>query len=250
MSNERLRDALYAKGLTPHDLAHTIGVDPKTVERWITSGRSPYARFRHKVAQHLDQTEHYLWPDSVKGNRKVVTSQSEIVHIYPRRNVVPSEVWRRLFDQASERIEIVAFGGIFPFDHDPSLIDNLKRKAEAGAKVRLMIGNPDSDAVALRGAEEGIGNAMAARANNILAHFMALDDTPNVGIRMHATTLYTSIYRFDSEMLVNMHAYGSPAALNPVMHLRVLGGGTMFDLYAQSFERIWASAIQASKEDA
>jgi hypothetical protein len=34
MANERLRTALLQRGLTPSDLADTVGVDPKTIERW------------------------------------------------------------------------------------------------------------------------------------------------------------------------------------------------------------------------
>ena len=40
MSNERLRSALLAQGMTVQDLADAIEVNPKTVERWITQGRS------------------------------------------------------------------------------------------------------------------------------------------------------------------------------------------------------------------
>ena len=35
MANERLRTALLQRGVTPTDLADTVGVDPKTIERWI-----------------------------------------------------------------------------------------------------------------------------------------------------------------------------------------------------------------------
>ena len=38
--NDRLRDVLLGKGLTPEDMAERLGVDPKTVERWITVGRT------------------------------------------------------------------------------------------------------------------------------------------------------------------------------------------------------------------
>ena len=39
MPNERLRAALLQRGATPADLAEEIGVDAKSVERWITQGR-------------------------------------------------------------------------------------------------------------------------------------------------------------------------------------------------------------------
>ena len=60
MANDRLRDALLSKGLTPDELAVHMAVDPKTVERWITKGRTPYAKSRHKIAAILQENESYL----------------------------------------------------------------------------------------------------------------------------------------------------------------------------------------------
>jgi len=39
-----------------------------------------------------------------------------------------------------------------------------------------------------------------------------------VELRLHDTPLYNSVYRFDDELLVNIHAYGILAAYTPVMH--------------------------------
>jgi hypothetical protein len=73
-----------------------------------------------------------------------------------------------------------------------------------------------------------------------LTYLAALRDAPGVDLRLHRTTLYNSIYRFDGEMLVNTHVYGAPAAHSPVLHLQDRSGG-LFDHYAASFERVWAS---------
>ena len=43
-------------------------------------------------------------------------------------------------------------------------------------------------------------------------------------------------------MLVNTHAYGSPAAQNPVLHLQRIPGGRLFDHYINSFDRVWELA--------
>ena len=40
-------------------------------------------------------------------------------------------------------------------------------------------------------------------------------------------------------MLVNTHAYGVPANFAPVVHLRRLSSGTLFQTYASSFDRVW-----------
>ncbi|MEV4093607.1 helix-turn-helix domain-containing protein [Streptosporangium saharense] len=39
--NERLRSALVTAGITVRQLAEEVGVDPKTVERWVSTGRTP-----------------------------------------------------------------------------------------------------------------------------------------------------------------------------------------------------------------
>ena len=65
---------------------------------------------------------------------------------------------------------------------------------------------------------------------------------PGVAVRLHGTTLYNSIYRYDDELLVNAHAYGVPASQSPVLHLRRFPGGRLFDHYMASFERVWETA--------
>ncbi|TDD44209.1 hypothetical protein E1286_27655 [Nonomuraea terrae] len=69
----------------------------------------------------------------------------------------------------------------------------------------------------------------------------------NVEIRLHQTVLYNSIYRADAELLVNTHAYGTPAAQAPVVHLRTIEPEAAAATYLASFERVWANA-KASTE--
>ena len=79
----------------------------------------------------------------------------------------------------------------------------MRRKAEDGVQVRLLYGDPESDAVALRGAEEGIGDGLAARIRLALGYMREAFDEPGVSVRLHGTTLYNSLYRYDDELLVN-----------------------------------------------
>ncbi len=44
MRNERLRALLLERGQTPDKLAEAVGVDAKTVERWITKRGTATAR--------------------------------------------------------------------------------------------------------------------------------------------------------------------------------------------------------------
>ncbi|GGK34349.1 hypothetical protein GCM10010124_28710 [Pilimelia terevasa] len=36
--------------------------------------------------------------------------------------------------------------------------------------------------------------------------------------------------------------YGEPASLNPTLHYRKVGGGTVFDHYVASFNAVWNTA--------
>jgi len=245
MANERLRDAMLKVGLTPFGLADKLGVNPKTAERWITLDRAPYPRHRHAIAELLKERESYLWPDAVSPERATRVAESEVVRVYPRRAAVPNDLWCRLIEQATRRIGILVYAGLFLPEQVSTLIKDLKAKAVGGASVEILLGDPTSDAVARRGAEEGIGDAMAGKVHNVLAFYDKLCGVPNIDARFHATPLYNSIYRFDDEMLVNAHAYGFPAAHAPVLHLRRLSGGDLFDTYADSFDRVWSSGRPA-----
>ncbi len=240
MPNDRLRDALMAARITPDELADDLGVNPKTVERWITQGRAPYPRLRHRIAAQVQKSESYLWPDALSGRRRAEIAESEIVNIYPYRADVPAELWIKLFEDATENIDILVYSGFFlPEQYAPQL-SSLCAKADGGARIRILIGDPDCPQVAQRGEEEEIGDAIASKIRNVLiAYYHPYSDYPGINIKLHSTTLYNSIYWFDDDMLVNTHAYGVPANFAPTLHLRNLSSGTLFQTYARSFERVW-----------
>ena len=215
MANERLRDALMSAGLTAGDAAQQIGVDGKTVERWMTQGRTPYARHRGALAALVGQSESYLWPSAVPPERQAKIAASEIVAAYPHRSVVPADLWDELLGGASDRIDVLVHAGQFLIER-PDFIRTLTDKAGAGVTVRINFGDPDSDAVELRSAEEGLGpGTLTARIRYGLAAYRSLLDTPGIEFRFHATTLYNSIFRFDDQAIVNMHVYGLPGAHAP-----------------------------------
>jgi hypothetical protein len=248
MANHRLREALNASGLTPQQVATDLQVDPKTVERWITQARVPYPRHRHRLATAVGQSEAYLWPETViheDPDDEEEPDDAEIVHVYPHRSSVPVDLWRRLLGRATERIDILTYAGLFLPEQHPHLLTVLRSKARGGARIRLLLGDPDCEAVTERGVEQGIGEALAARVRNAHAYYRPLAEHPGIPVRLHRTTLYTSIYQFDDEMLVNPHVYGLPAAHAPVLHLRRFHLGDLFETFIQSFERVWQNANPA-----
>ncbi|MGQ0466901.1 MAG: helix-turn-helix domain-containing protein [Sporichthyaceae bacterium] len=243
--NARLRDALLCCDLTTAEVAAKLGVDRKTVERWVGLGRIPYPQSRRQLSVLLGRSEAYLWPEALTPGQQTSALEAELVRVYPHRASVPGELWQQLLASAAERVEILVYAGIWLPDQNPRLADLLNRKARDGVEVRILLGDPDSSDVARRGAEEGIGDAMAGKVRNVLVHYAALAGAPNVEVRLHSTTLYTSIYRFDDHLLANSHVFGFPAAHAPVLHVRRLPTGSLFETYSDSFDKVWATARSA-----
>lgn len=238
-TNERLRGAIVSAGLTPADLAERVEVDPKTVERWITTGRAPHRAHRLKAAQVLGQDDVYLWPSTANTRQAVSAAQAELVTMYPNRGAVPVEEWFRLAREAKESIDLLAFAASFLHDGMPGFVDLLVERAQAGVCVRLLFGDPDSPAVALRGDEEGIGSLLGSRCSLSWAYLKPHIDVPGIEARQHGATLYNSLFRFDDTVLVNTHAYGAPASHSPVLRIQRIPGGRLFSHYARSFDLVW-----------
>lgn len=242
MANERLRRAIQQAGLRLDDVADHVEIDVKTAEHWITKGRLPHARNRARTAQLLGVDELELWPELAEERRGHRVTDGDLVRVYPHRGAVPHELWYELLEAATEQLDVLVHAGLFLPDGRSDLASLVRRKAEEGVQVRLLYGDPESEAVATRGAEEGIGDGLAARIRLALTYMSEAFDESGVSVRLHGTTLYNSIYRYDDDLLVNAHAYGVPAGQSPVLHLRRFPGGRLFDHYKASFERVWETA--------
>ncbi|PPK92511.1 hypothetical protein CLV92_114112 [Kineococcus xinjiangensis] len=247
MSNERLRHALANGHMSAADLAERLGVDAKTVQRWVSQGRVPYPRLRAHAADVLGVRGYDLWPDAVSQERRDAASASEIIEVFPRRAAVPWDAWPQLFVKATTQIDVLVYAGLFLPEQMPAVLDTLAEKAQQGVRVRLLLGDPKCEAVAIRGEEEGIGRtAVAVKVRNALQLLRPrLKGVPGVHVRLHGTTLYTSIYRVDDEMLANPHVYGLPAAQAPALHLRKLSAGGLFDTYSVMYDKVWDEATPA-----
>jgi hypothetical protein len=141
--------------------------------------------------------------------RATQVSRSELIELYPYRSALPSGLWRELFNGAEAQIDVLVYAAVFLHEQHPDLNDVLRSKAGSGSKVRVALGDPDSGPVRARGAEERFGHGIESRCRLALMHYRPLLGLPGIEVKVHQTTLYNSIYRFDDEMLVNAHVWAS-----------------------------------------
>ena len=246
MPNERLRAALLEHGITPATIGGELGVDHKTVERWL-AGRLPYRKYRYALAARLGLDEVYLWPDGLPNEVVGAASEAEVLAVYPHRWQAPADAWRRLFTAAEREIGILVYAGMF-LAEDAGAKKILADKARAGVRVRVLLGDPGSPQVADRGADEGMDDAMAAKIRNALVLYRRLRGVGSAEFRFHQTILYNSIYRGDDQMVVSAHRFGTSAHATPVLKLRHAAPGGLFDGYAESFEDVWRLSWPARRE--
>jgi transcriptional regulator with XRE-family HTH domain len=244
--NEPLRRALLRARLREDDVAARLGVDPKTVRRWL-NGRVPYTRNRRALADLVAADEADLWPDAT-GPLAARVRPEELGAIYPHRWSVPREVWTRFFESAEHEIGILAHSALF-LAEDAGILRILADKGHDGVTIRIALGDPDSSNITERDGE-GIGGAMSAEIRNALRSYSRLCDVENIEIRLHQTRLYNSIYRADDWLLLNQHAFGLPAANCPVFSLRNADGDNMFSSFLKLRARLGRCPSTALTEHA
>jgi transcriptional regulator with XRE-family HTH domain len=234
MVNERLRRAMLRAGLDVAALAQQIGASTKSVERWLAGTHVPYPKTRYQIAALLGEDESYFWPSAANHG---ALSGIELVATYPRRTDVPHELWDELLQQSARSVDVLVFAGLFLTEEHPAWVPTLKAKAKSATRLRLLLGDRQGKQLAARDEEHLINGGVGGRVTSVLTYYQELRDH----IRLHDTPLYNSIYRFDDDMLVNVHVYGILAAYTPCLHLKRVDGG-YFNTYLESFERVWASS--------
>ena len=237
MANERLRKTLTESDYDERALAEELGLDPKSVQRWITREVTPRRTMAHRAAKLLNVPAAWLWPEL--DSEREAGSQAEIVALYPHRSETPKHLWLDLLSAANSTVWLYANASLFIAEDNPGSIDIIRAKAESGVDVRLLMADPDSPECAKRGVEEQLFDAIPARVRMALSYYAPLAAVAGVDFRLQQETLYNSIFVYDDDMLVNQHVYGMYGYLAPILHLHRMEGADFFDMYVKSFERVW-----------
>ena len=242
-TNQRLRGSIVSAGLRPAELAERIGVDAKTVERWITKGRLPHRTHRVAVASALGVDEAYIWPEVVDCAGHAVRERRRAPGAPPdprrdaERHLDPADERRRARPStcSSTPARSCSSSTTSPRRHPQKAAagrsgsDSARRRDRAGCGASRRGGGHHWWAC------RGASSCTAATSDRCTT-------SAGVEVRTHGTTLYNTLYRFDQDMLVNGHAYGAPANESPILHLRRVPGGRMWDHYMRSFECVWTAA--------
>lgn len=207
--------------------------------RGLPSGRVTVAASRSVSGATIPAASSYFWPALLGREQSKSATNAELIQVWPARGDVPGDVWRSLFQQAADQIDVLVYSGGFLIEAY-NLVETIREKSAAGTNFRLLVGDSRSDAVRVRSREEGLPS-LIERTRSTLEYLAGVAALPRVQIRTHQTTLYASQYRFDDSMLVNNHAYGSWAANSPMLHLQRVPGGRLFAQYDAAFDRVWAT---------
>src|SRR5271169_3524447 len=198
--NERLRAAMSAKGMEIETVARQVGVNPKTVQRWL-GGRLPHPRHRWSICDLLGQPERELWPE-VSVGASGVQHTSEIVAAYAHRADAPSQLWSGMLDRVRTNIDLLGYAMLFFPEQHPRLAQILTDKCANGLRVRIALADPESAEVMARDELEGLSGTLPGRILSTVRHFEPLFSSTGVEIRYHSVPLYNALYRFDDQMLV------------------------------------------------
>lgn len=178
-----------------------------------------------------------LWPDAPG----VAYGTTELVGVYTTRRELPPSTVASLLDAAEHQIDVLAYAALWLWDTVPRFAELLELKIAREASVRICLGDPDSQAILLRGQEERVGDALVGRCRLAANYAQPVINLEPNAVRLSDATLYASVLRFDDDVLLNTHLWGNPAGDSPVFHFRRERSDGIAANAIASFERVWAA---------
>lgn len=240
MANDALRHALADASMSQGDLAAAVGVDEKTVSRWVSdSGRIPHPRHRAAAAEKLRVDEAMLWPLAVREALKTGHDR-EVVTVYPYRSAVPRSLWRDLLGGATRQLTFGGYTNYFLWLEINNFRLAMRRKADHGALVRFLVGDPDSEVTRARERIEGVPLTVSTRIRVTLDELAKLHAVaPAVQARFSDRHIALSVFTFDDDMLVSIHVGDLLGHDSPTLHLRRREDDGLYDRFAGHVTSLW-----------
>ncbi|MEU7982954.1 helix-turn-helix transcriptional regulator [Micromonospora sp. NPDC049081] len=237
--NDFLREALTTAGLTVSQLAEKCDVDAKTVERWVSRGRLPHPRSRVRVASVLGKDVDVLWPEAVRRAVKLGADR-ELVGVYARRSELPRTLFRELIEGARSRLLFGGYTSYFVWLEVPNAAETIGAKAQAGADVRFLLGDPASPVTTSRDRIEATPLNLATRIAMTRAE-ISKSASP-LAVRLSDRHVGMSVWVFDNDAIVATHIGGALGQDSVTLHFRRRESGGPFSRYLEHFDALWADA--------
>ncbi|TJZ42568.1 hypothetical protein FCH28_34415 [Streptomyces piniterrae] len=182
-----------------------------------------------------------LWPKAVRSAVRTGHDR-EIVAAYPYRSAAPTSLWASLIDSAGQRLVFAGYTNYFLWQNHPRLGARLKAKADAGARVRFLVGDPGSAVTARREEVEDVPLTLSTRIRITLDALSKIEDTPRIEARFSDAHIALSVFMFDDQMLVTPHIASLLGDESPMFHLRRLGDDGLYDRFASHVTALWENA--------
>ena len=239
MPNTALRQALADARMTEHALARQIGVDEKTVGRWVAhDDRIPHPRHRWAACEALGADEAVLWPDAIRAAVKTGPDR-EIAAVYPYRSTCPASLWRKLITAARTEITFAGYTNYFLWIEQPNLGAALRRKAAAGCRVRFLVGDPDSEVTRQREVIEATSLTVSTRIAVTLEQLERLRDVDGIEARFSDRHIALSVFSFDHDMIVTPHLSNQAGHNSPTFHVRRCQDDGVYDRFTSHVSALW-----------
>ncbi|WP_067839582.1 DUF5919 domain-containing protein [Nocardia lijiangensis] len=249
MANERLRTALLQNGLTPQSAAESLGVDAKTVERWITKERVPYPKHRYALTALLHESEDYLWPEAAPRRQfadveAVYTTRAEFTQAMPPR---------QLFEGATT----IDMSGLSLNLLCQQYSDNdLLKLVAAGTTIRCLFLDPDGKHIRAREEEEGHNTGVLTSLTEInirslirLQNKISARSTGAILIRTYDEPVRFNITVIDKKTCITQPYLPSARGVeSPTFVARRTDQPGIFDTFAQVFESMWSTGKEVAAE--
>jgi hypothetical protein len=241
MRNARLEAAMAKSEFSPKGLAEAVGRTPNAVNKWL-NGTIPHLETQITVADELGRDHLWLWPRDEVG---VAAAREEIVRAWARRSDCPPDYWWNLIVGTKQDVDILGYAVLFLTENHLDLTSALSELIKNGGSVRIVFADPKGQAALDRDTEEGLDGLLLARIRSSIKYLRPIVEA-GASLYFQNAPMYSSVFRFDDDMLVTPHLFGIPGKMAPLFHFRRIGSGGIFDQYATHFEGLLASAAPQS----
>lgn len=142
--------------------------------------------------------------------------------------------------KAQRELVFAGYTNCFLWLEQANLAGALRRKAEAGCRVRFLVGDPTSPITAAREAEEGVPLTLSTRIAVTVNELEKLQDVGGIEGRFETGHVNLSVFRFDDDMIVTPILARRVGHDSPMTHLRRRQADGMFDRFSAHVEELWS----------